>query len=138
MAPKGTKDTYLAMDHDPDKDEKCGKCEPPIFSCRRHRRSPSFLYSSTPERQQIQNDCCTAVNRTVRRNVQPGKFIASLLIYFLPTNIQDALKRRMSEPEPTQRTMTLKRRVGYGEYVDAEKSEQMEVDKPAERRQKID
>lgn len=44
----------------------------------------------------------------------------------------------MSEPEPAQRTMTLKRRVGYGEYMDEEKSEQMEVDKPAKRRQKID
>jgi len=126
------------MDHDTDKDEKRGKREPPIFSRWRHCRSPGFLYSSTPEGQQIQNDHCTAVNCTVRRIVQRGKFIAYLPIYFLPTNIQDALKRRMSEPEPTQRTMTLKRRVGYGEYMDAEKSEQMEVDKPVERRQKTD
>lgn len=35
----------------------------------------------------------------------------------------------MRKPEPTQRTLTLKRRVGYGEYVDAEESEKMEVDK---------
>jgi hypothetical protein len=36
--------------------------------------------------------------------------------------------------------MTLKRRVGYGEYThsDAEESEQMAVDRHVERRQKID
>jgi hypothetical protein len=47
----------------------------------------------------------------------------------------------MSEPEPIQRTTTLKRRVGYGEYVDAEeRSEQtaMEVDRHVDTRQKLD
>jgi hypothetical protein len=34
--------------------------------------------------------------------------------------------------------MTLKRRVGYGEYVDVEETEKMEVDKHVERRRKID
>ena len=43
----------------------------------------------------------------------------------------------MSKAEPTtQRTVTLKRRVGYGEYMDAEESEKMEVDKHLETRQK--
>ena len=44
----------------------------------------------------------------------------------------------MWKPELTQRTITLKRRVGYGEYMDAEESEQMEVDKHLEKQQKID
>ena len=49
----------------------------------------------------------------------------------------------MCEPEPTQRTITLKRRVGYGEYMDAdERSEQtvtaMEVDKHVQSRQRLD
>ena len=43
----------------------------------------------------------------------------------------------MSKRETSQRTMTLKRRVGYGEYMDAEES-RMEVDKQVERRLKID
>jgi hypothetical protein len=52
--------------------------------------------------------------------------------------IQEALKLRMREPDTTQQ-MTLKRRVGYGDYIDAdaeeaEGSEQMQVDK----RQKTD
>ena len=48
----------------------------------------------------------------------------------------------MHKPESMQRTMTLKRRVGYGEYMDAEETEKMEVDKHVKRalvtRQKID
>lgn len=53
--------------------------------------------------------------------------------------MQEALKRRMCGPEPTQRTTTLKRQVGYGEYMDAEgRSEAMEVDKHVEKRQKLD
>ena len=45
----------------------------------------------------------------------------------------------MSKRETSQRTMTLKRQVGYGEYMDAEESEhQMEVDKHVQRRLKID
>jgi proline dehydrogenase len=61
--------------------------------------------------------------------------------------MQEALKHRMREPqaEPTYRTMTLKRRVGYGEYMDAEeRSKQMDVDRDnpkhvqPEKRQKID
>lgn len=40
----------------------------------------------------------------------------------------------MWKPEATQRTSTLKRRVGYGEYMEAEESEQMEVDKSVENR----
>jgi hypothetical protein len=49
------------------------------------------------------------------------------------------MKRRRCDLHPTQRTITLKRRVGYGEYVDREEtSEHMEVDKHVERRQKLD
>ena len=49
------------------------------------------------------------------------------------------MKRRRCDLHPTQRTITLKRRVGYGEYMDAvETSEHMEVDKHVERRQKLD
>jgi len=50
--------------------------------------------------------------------------------------VQEALKDRKGKGEPTQRTVTLKRRVGYGEYMDAEESEKMEVDKHHETRQK--
>jgi hypothetical protein len=58
----------------------------------------------------------------------------------LLTSMQEALKRRMCKPEPTQRATTLKRRVGYGEYyMEVEgRSEAMEVDKQVERRQRID
>ena len=49
---------------------------------------------------------------------------------------------RESQVEPMQRTITLKRRVGYGEYMDPEeRSEQMmdvDRDKHVERRQKLD
>lgn len=44
----------------------------------------------------------------------------------------------MFKPETIQRTMTLKRRVGYGEYVEVEESEEMEIDKYVEKRLKID
>ena len=54
-------------------------------------------------------------------------------------SMQEALKCRMCEPEPTQRATMLKRRVGYSEYMDVEGiSEAMEVDKHIERRQRID
>jgi hypothetical protein len=44
----------------------------------------------------------------------------------------------MCKPETTQRTTMLKRRVGYGEYMEVEESEEMEVDKHVERRLKLD
>ena len=44
----------------------------------------------------------------------------------------------MHKPEPTQWTTALKKQVGYGEYMDTVDSEQMEVDRGAERHQKID
>jgi hypothetical protein len=76
-APKGMKCTYSIQrtDHDADDNEKCGNGEPPNFSCWRHRRSPSFLYCGTFDRQQTQNDYCTAIDCTVGHNFQPGKNI---------------------------------------------------------------
>jgi hypothetical protein len=47
---------------------------------------------------------------------------------------QEALKYRMRAPEQIQ-PATLKRRVGYGEYIDAEE-EQMLIDQHVDRRQK--
>lgn len=46
----------------------------------------------------------------------------------------------MWKPAPVQRTTMLKRRVGYGEYMDGEpeESEPMEIDKRVETKQKID
>lgn len=44
----------------------------------------------------------------------------------------------MSRTEPTKQTTMLKRRVGYGEYMDAQETEHMEVDKHVANRQKID
>jgi hypothetical protein len=59
-----------------------------------------------------------------------------MCLKFLPgKNTQEASKNRMKESEPTQK-LTLKRRVGYGEYTDEEGDERMEVDKHVGQRPK--
>ena len=63
----------LKPESDTDKKRKCGSGEPPNLSCRRHCWSPGFLHHSTSERQQTQNDCCTAVHRAAGCKFQPGK-----------------------------------------------------------------
>jgi hypothetical protein len=55
----------------------------------------------------------------------------------LLTSLQKALKERMWKTEPTQQTRMLKRRVGYGDYMDAEETEPMEVDGHVDKRQNI-
>lgn len=53
--------------------KKCGNREPPDLSSWWHCRSAGFFYRGTFERQEIQDDYCTAIHCVAGFNLQPGK-----------------------------------------------------------------
>ena len=78
--------------HNTDNGRKCGSSEPPNLSSWRHRRSASFIYCSTSEGQETQNDHSDAVHCTAGSIIQPGKLFKLLCcmhphLLFLLTNV---------------------------------------------------